>query len=32
MLTIALSIQSLGLAWIGTRLRGIRPASPAQTA
>lgn len=32
MLTIALSVQALGLAWIGTRLRGIRPASPAQTA
>ena len=26
MLTITLSIQSLGLAWMGTRLRGMRPA------
>ena len=30
--TSALSVQALGLAWIGARLRGIRPASPAQTA
>lgn len=26
MLTITLSIQALGLAWMGTRLRGMRPA------
>nr|DAN86903.1 MAG TPA: hypothetical protein [Caudoviricetes sp.] len=26
MLTIALSVQALGLAWMGTRLRGMRPA------
>lgn len=26
MLTITLSAQALGLAWMGTRLRGMRPA------
>lgn len=26
MLTITLSVQALGLAWMGTRLRGMRPA------
>lgn len=28
MLAITLSVQALGLAWMGTRLRGMRPASP----
>lgn len=28
MLTIALSVQALGLAWMGARLRGVRPARP----
>lgn len=31
MLTIALSVQALGLAWMGTRLRGMRPASLRRT-
>lgn len=26
MLTITLSVQALGLTWMGTRLRGMRPA------
>lgn len=28
MLTITLSVQALGLAWMGARLRWMRPASP----